>query len=129
MPLLKKMCSVYIGRTDMAYYQVRLYTGSGDLPEEEFMRTVVAQLAPQLKQAGGLQRYVAGVTDDGRLVSASVYDSKASAEHGLQVAAKVVAQIEAAKGYKLQQAFGGEIVREDHGASPDEKSTYGLGRL
>jgi len=113
----------------MAYYLVRLYSGSGGLPVEEFLKIGAPKLAPQLKEAGGLQRYVAGVTDDGRLVSASVYDSRGHAERGLQVAAKVVADMPEAKGYRLHQSFGGEIIREDQGAAHGERSTHGLGRI
>jgi len=111
----------------MAYYLVRLYTGSG--PAEELMQTVIPELAGRLKAAGGLQRYATGVTDDGRLVSASVYESKEAAERGLQAAAEFVSRSDALKGYQLQQAFGGEIVREEQGPAAGERGNYGFARV
>jgi hypothetical protein len=45
----------------MTYYIVRLYSGSSEQPAEELLKGVVAkELAPKLREAGGLVRYITG---------------------------------------------------------------------
>jgi len=111
----------------MAYYLARLYTGSG--PAEELLQTVVPAHARQLKEAGGLQRYVAGVTDDGRIVSASFYESKEAADRGLLAAAELVAQSDDLKLYQLKQVYRGEIARQDAGPAYGQPGTHSRGRV
>jgi hypothetical protein len=41
----------------------------------------------------------------------------------------VVAQLTPGKSYKLQQSFGGEIVRDDGGPAQGHFSTHGVGRI
>jgi hypothetical protein len=47
----------------MAYYLVRLYSGSGDRPMEQLIQeTVMNDLVPKLQEGGGLQRYLAVIS-------------------------------------------------------------------
>jgi hypothetical protein len=112
----------------MSYYMVRLYSGAGDRSPEQLCQMAGSELAPQLMQAGGLQRYLTGVTDDGRIVSASVYDSREAAQRGLEVAKQWVADTGAMRGYQLSQTMQGEIVRVMQG-NTQNRATYGVGRL
>jgi hypothetical protein len=112
----------------MAYYLVRLYSGSGDRSPEQLCQTAGSELAPRLMEAGGLQRYLTGVTSDGRIVSASVYDSKEAAQKGLDIARQWVADSGAMRGYQLAQTMQGEIVRVIPG-NTQNRATHGVGRL
>jgi hypothetical protein len=111
----------------MAYYVVRLYTGQGDRPVDEIMTAVGEQIVPKIKEAGGLQRYLAGVTDDGNLISAAVFDSKAAAERGVEASRSVASQLDAVKTLGLAQSFGGEIVRDDAGPAEGQHVLSGRG--
>jgi hypothetical protein len=113
----------------MSYYLVRLYNGSGDRSIEEVGKLVMSELAPALKDAGGLQRYIAFQTDDGRLGSASVYDSKEAAQRGLQTARQMVQQASWMKGYQLSSSFGGEIASATDGPAQGQNVTHGLARV
>ncbi|HEY0422272.1 MAG TPA: hypothetical protein VGC82_03015 [Rhodopila sp.] len=112
----------------MAYYMVRLYSGSGNRSPEQLCELAGRELAPQLMQAGGLQRYLTGITDDGKVVSASVYDSKAAAQKGLDTAREWVSKTDAMRGYQLSQTMQGEIVRVMQG-NTQNRATHGVGRL
>src|SRR3954452_3782692 len=112
----------------MAYYMVRLYSGAADRPPEQLCQQAGSELAPQLMQAGGLQRYLTGVADDGRIVSASVYDSKAAAQKGLEIARQWMANASALRDYQLSQTMQGEIVRVMQG-NTQNRATFGVGRL
>ncbi|MFL5282627.1 MAG: hypothetical protein ACJ8AW_16985 [Rhodopila sp.] len=112
----------------MAYYMVRLYSGEADLSPEQLCQQAGSELAPQLLQAGGLQRYLTGVTDDGRIVSASVYESKAAAQNGLEIARLWVTNTAAMRGYQLSQTMQGEIVRVMQG-NTQNRATFGVGRV
>jgi hypothetical protein len=68
----------------MAYYMVRLYSGSSDRPPEQVLRDVNPKILPKLQEAGGLVRFISFVADDGRIGSASVYEDKEAAHRGLQ---------------------------------------------
>jgi hypothetical protein len=113
----------------MAYYLVRLYSGSGDRSVEQLIDAVAQRLVPKLKEAGGLHRYVAGVTDDGRLVSGSIYEDKAAAQRGTEVARRTVAELDAFSGYQLHQSFGGQIMATHDGPGQGQRMTHGVARL
>src|SRR4051812_43388044 len=110
----------------MAYYMVRLYSGAADRSPEQLCQQAGSELAPQLLQAGGLHRYVTGVTDDGRIVSASVYDSKGAAQIGLEIARQWVASTDVMRGYQLSQTMQGEIMRVMPG-NTQNRATFGVG--
>lgn len=112
----------------MAYYMVRLYSGRADRSPEQLAQIAGDELAPKLLQAGELQRYLTGVTDDDRVVSASVYDSKQAAQKGLEVARHWVSDSGVMRGYQLSQTIQGEIVRVIPGNTQDH-ATHGVGRL
>jgi hypothetical protein len=112
----------------MAYYMVRLYSGTAERSPEELCQQAGGELAPQLMQAGGLHRYLIGVADDGRIVSASVYDSHAAAQKGLEIARHWMANASATRGYQLSQAMQGEIVRVMQGNTKN-RATFGVGRM
>jgi hypothetical protein len=113
----------------MAYYLVRFYSGSGDRPPEQLIRDVVdSELRPRLQQGGGLTRYITFVGDDGRVGSASVYENKAAAEKGLQIAREWAGATKAMQGYQLSQTLEGEIIRTFDG-NLDAQPAYGAGRL
>jgi hypothetical protein len=112
----------------MAYYMVRLYSGEAERSPEQLCQQAGSELAPQLLQAGGLQRYLTGTTDDGRIVSASVYESKAAAQKGLEVARQWMTDTSAMRGYQLSQTMQGEIVRVMQG-NTQNRATFGVGRL
>jgi hypothetical protein len=107
---------------------VRLYSGAADLTPEQLCQQAGSELAPQLLQAGGLQRYLTGVADDGRIVSASVYESKAAAQIGLEIARQWVTKTGAMRGYQLSQTMQGEIVRVMQG-NTQNRATFGVGRM
>jgi hypothetical protein len=114
----------------MAYYLVRLYSGSGDRPMEQLIQeTVVNDLVPKLQEGGGLQRYLAVITDDGRTGSASLYESKKAADRGLQIAREWVQNTGAMRGYQLTSAFGGQVIRQRHGEAHGQRVTHGVARL
>lgn len=112
----------------MAYYLVRLYSGSSFRTPDELCQLAGSDLAPKLMQAGGLQRYVTGVTEDGRIVSASVYDSREAAQEGLEIARQWVQSTGAMRGFDLSQTLQGEIVRVMQG-NTQNRATHGVGRL
>jgi hypothetical protein len=124
--MLHSECGIQ-GVEIMAYYLVRLYSGPGDRPIDEIMRAVGEEIAPKIKDAGGLQRYIAGITDDGQLISAAVCDSKAAAERGVEVSRPIAAQLDAVKHLQLSESFGGEIIRDDDGAAKGQHVTHGRG--
>jgi hypothetical protein len=114
----------------MAYYLVRLYSGSGDRPMEQLIQeTVVNDLVPKLQEGGGLQRYLAVITDDGRTGSASLYESKKAADRGLQIAREWAQNTGAMRGYQLTSAFGGQVIRQRHGEAHGQRVTHGVARL
>jgi hypothetical protein len=113
----------------MSYYLVRLYTGSSDRSIEEVGKLVINELAPALQRAGGLQRYIAFQTDDGRLGSASVYDSKEAAERGLETARQFVQKASWMQGYQLASSFGGEIANVSDGPAQGQNLSHGLARI
>src|SRR3954467_590490 len=92
-----------IGRDNkMAYYLVRFYSGSGDRPPEQLIKEVVDnELRPKLQQGGGLNRYITFIADDGRIGSASVYETKEAAQNGLQIAREWADSTGAMQGYRL----------------------------
>lgn len=94
----------------MAYYLVRFYSGSGDRSPEQLIREVVnTELHPKLQQGGGLTRYITFIADDGRIGSASVYETKEAAQNGLQIAREWANSTGAMQGYQLAQTLEGEI--------------------
>ena len=113
----------------MAYYLVRFYSGSGNRTPEQLIREVVdSELRPRLQQGGGLTRYITFISDDGRLGSASVYENKAAAQKGLQIASEWAGTTEAMQGYQLSLTLEGEILHTFDG-NLDAKPAYGAGRL
>jgi hypothetical protein len=113
----------------MTYYVVRLYTGSGEQPAEELLKGVVAkELAPQLREAGGLIRYITGIADDGRIVSASTYQDKEDAQRGVQVARELVARTNVLRGYQLTQTLEGEVAALLNG-DVEYEPAFGMARL
>ena len=113
----------------MAYYVVRLYSGSGEQPAEELLKGVVAkELAPKLREAGGLVRYITGIADDGRIVSASTYQDKEAAQRGTQVARELVARTNALRGLQLTQTLEGEVAALLNGDAEYEPA-FGMARL
>ena len=113
----------------MAYYMVRLYSGSGDRPPEQLLRDVVEpQLHPKLKAVGGLNRYITFIADDGRIGSASVYQNKSDGERGLNVAREVVSVTDAMKGYQFSRIFEGEIA-ETLNANAEYEPRFGMARI
>ena len=114
----------------MAYYLVRLYSGSADRPAEELLQNVVAnELLPKLQEGGGLQRYITGILEDrGGIVSASVYDSRQNAEKGLEIARQWVADTSSLRGYQLSNTLRGEIVGVSDGDSKGPPR-FGIGRI
>jgi len=114
----------------MSYYLVRLYSGSGDRPLEQLIeQTVVTDLVPKLQRGGGLQRYLAVITDDGRTGSASLYESKAAADRGLEIAREWAQNTGAMRGYQLAASFGGQVVAQRQGPAHGHTVTHGVGRL
>jgi hypothetical protein len=94
----------------MTYYLVRFYSGSGDRPPEQLITEVVdSDLRPKLQQGGGLTRYITFIADDGRIGSASVYESKETAQKGLQIAREWASSTGAMQGYQLSETLEGEI--------------------
>src|ERR1700709_1695523 len=93
----------------MAYYMVRVYSGSSDRPPEQVLRDVNPKILPNLQEAGGLVRFISFVADDGRIGSASVYEDKEAAHRGLQIGREVAGVAEAMQGYQLSQTLQGEI--------------------
>jgi len=82
------------------------YSGSGDRPPEQLTREVVdSELRPRLQQGGGLTRYITFIADDGRLGSASVYENKADAQKGLQIAREWAGATKAMQGYQRSQTL------------------------
>jgi hypothetical protein len=67
------------------------------------------QLLPRLQQGGGLTRYITFIADDGRIGSASVYESKEAAQKGLQIAREWASSTGAMQGYRLSETLEGEI--------------------
>jgi len=113
----------------MAYYLVRFFSGSGDRPPEQLIREVVdRELRPKLQQSGGLTRYITFIADDGRVGSASVYENKADAQKGLQIAREWTGATKAMQGYQLSQTLEGEIIHTFDG-NLDAQPAYGAGRL
>jgi hypothetical protein len=113
----------------MAYYVVRLYSGSGEQPAEELLKGVVTkELAPKLRDSGGLVRYITGVTDDGRIVSASTYQDKDAALRGLQLARELVARTNALRGFQLTQTLEGEVAALLNG-DVEYEPAFGMARL
>ena len=113
----------------MAYYLIRLYSGSGDRPMEQLIQeTVVNDLVPKLREGGGLQRYLAVITDDGHTGSASLYESKKAADRGLQIAREWVQNTGAMRGYQLPSAFGGQVIRQRRGEAQGQRVTHGVAR-
>jgi len=113
----------------MAYYVVRLYSGSSEQPAEELLKRVVAkELAPKLREAGGLIRYITGIADDGRIVSASTYQDKEAAQRGTLVARELVARTNALRGYQLTQTLEGEVAALLNGDAEYEPA-FGMARL
>jgi hypothetical protein len=113
----------------MAYYLVRLYSGSGDQSAEQLIREVVQQqLLPKLQQGGGLTRYITFVADDGRIGSASVYESKEAAQKGLQIAREWASTTGAMQGYRLSQTLEGEIAATIDG-DLQYAPAFGMARL
>jgi hypothetical protein len=97
------------GAFTMPYAVVRLYTGSGDA--ERAFETIMRDAVPVLSQAGGLRRYTTAKMQDGRIATISVYDDKASAERGLEVAAKWVRENSTVmQGFALLKVYKGDIV-------------------
>jgi hypothetical protein len=110
------------------YYLVRLYSGSAEQSAEDVLRDLVAtELAPKLKQAGGLMRYITGITKDG-IVSASTYQDKDAAQRGLQVAREFVAASGSLRGYELKQTLEGEVAALLNGDAQYEPA-FGMARL
>jgi len=62
-----------------------------------------------LQQGGGLTRYITFIADDGRIGSASVYESKEAAQKGLQIAREWASSTGAMQGYRLSETLEGEI--------------------
>jgi hypothetical protein len=113
----------------MAYYLVRFYSGSGDRPPEQLIREVVdRELRPKLQEGGGLTRYITFIADDGRVGSASVYDDKAAAQRGLQIASEWASATGAMQGYRLSQTLEGEIAAIID-ADIQYKPAFGMARL
>jgi hypothetical protein len=113
----------------MAYYLVRFYSGSGDRPPERLIREVVDnELRPKLQQGGGLNRYITFIADDGRIGSASVYETKEAAQNGLQIAREWTSSTDAMQGYRLSQTLEGEIAATID-ADIQYKPAFGMARL
>ena len=91
----------------MAYYMVRLYSGSSDRSPEQVLRDVNPKILPKLQEAGGLIRFLTFVNDDGRIGSASVYEDREAAQRGLQIGRDVAGVAEAMQGYQLSQTLQG----------------------
>jgi hypothetical protein len=113
----------------MAYYLVRFYSGSGDRPPEKLIREVVdRELRPKLQQGGGLTRYITFIADDGRIGSASVYETKAAAQSGLKIAREWAESTGAMQGYQLSQTLEGEIAATIY-ADIQYEPAFGMARL
>jgi len=113
----------------MAYYLVRFYSGSGDRPPEQLIREVVDhELRPKLQEGGGLGRYITFIADDGRVGSASVYENKAAAQSGLQIAREWASALGAKQGYRLSLTLEGEIAAIID-ADIHYKPAFGMARL
>jgi hypothetical protein len=113
----------------MAYYLVRFYSGSGDRPPEQLIREVVDnELRPKLQQGGGLNRYITFIADDGRIGSASVYETKEAAQNGLQIAREWASSTDAMQGYRLSRTLEGEIAATID-ADIQYKPAFGMARL
>ncbi|MEA2736868.1 MAG: hypothetical protein QOH05_175 [Acetobacteraceae bacterium] len=113
----------------MAYYLVRFYSGSGERPPEQLIREVVDnELRPKLQQGGGLNRYITFIADDGRIGSASVYETKEAAQNGLQIAREWASSTDAMQGYRLSQTLEGEIAATID-ADIQYKPAFGMARL
>jgi hypothetical protein len=113
----------------MAYYLVRFYSGSGDRPPEQLIREVVDnELRPKLQQGGGLARYITFIADDGRVGSASVYETKEAAQNGLRIAREWANSTGAMQGYQLSQTLEGEIAATID-ADIQYEPAFGMARL
>jgi hypothetical protein len=113
----------------MAYYLVRFYSGSGDPPPEQLIREVVnTDLRPKLQQGGGLTRYITFIADDGRIGSASVYETKDAAQNGLQIARDWANSTGAMQGYRLSETLEGEIAATID-AEIQYEPAFGMARL
>ena len=112
----------------MAYYMVRLYSGSSDRSPEQLLRDVNPKLLPKLQEAGGLVRFISFVADDGRIGSASVYEDKEAAHRGLQIGREVAGVAEAMQGYQLSQTLQGEIAAVLN-ADIQYEPAFAIGRL
>jgi hypothetical protein len=112
----------------MSYFVMRLYSGAGDRSVDQTLTAVQSELFPKLKEAGGLIRYTTLAMDGGGIASTSVYENKASAQRGVQVAADVVSKAQFLEGYKLDRVHEGEIARRiDHNSQAH--ATYGVARI
>lgn len=93
----------------MAYVLVRIYSGSSERSPEEILRMVGQELRPQLTTPG-CRRYTTFRLDDGRIGSTSLYDDKATADRGNEIAAKVVKDASFLRGYSLARTLRGEVI-------------------
>lgn len=113
----------------MAYYLVRFYSGSGDRSPEQLIREVVdKELRPKLQQGGGLTRYITFVADDGRIGSASVYETRQAAQNGLQIAREWAGSTAPMQGYRMSQSLEGEIAATLD-ADIQYEPAFGMARL
>jgi quinol monooxygenase YgiN len=94
----------------MSYVVVRRYSGTGQRSHDEVIQLAGQELWPELKSAGGCQRYTLVKFADNMFGSVSLYEGRAAADRANSIASTWVKSTGAMTGYTLAEVLAGERV-------------------